>query len=110
LRIVIEHGMTKEEAKELVEPFVQSIMLAIDDAIPEEAEMAQSSTRQFPIQRSNGYPVGFVPWAVAEQAYEQYVRLGHGEQSLERLAERGGFGWSELTLLLRGRNPWGRDR
>ena len=72
--------------------------------------MAQTG-KQFPIQpdlrsKPDGYPGGFIPWAIAEQAYEQYVKLGHGSQSLERLAERHGFGWQELTQLLRGENPY----
>ncbi len=45
---------------------------------------------------------GHVPWAVAKAAYDVYSRLYGKDQSLERLAERGGFGWSELVWLLRG--------
>lgn len=67
--------------------------------------MADTEARSFPIQAQGGYPAGFVPWKIAEQAYEQYAKLGHGYQSLERLAERGGFGWVELTILLQGRDP-----
>ena len=53
--------------------------------------------REFPIQK-----VGMIPWSLAEQAYKVYAaRYGRG-QSLERLAERGGFGLAELgDLLLR---------
>ena len=47
-------------------------------------------------------PPGQVPWGIAELAYKQYVKdCGH-DQSLQRLADRGGFGWSELIRLLRG--------
>lgn len=45
---------------------------------------------------------GWVPWIVAEVAYQTYARDGHGNQSLERLAQRGGFGWGELIACLRG--------
>lgn len=43
-----------------------------------------------------------IPWAVAEIAYEEYVRSNGDRQSLERLAERGGFGRDELLHLLEG--------
>lgn len=45
---------------------------------------------------------GWVPWTVAEVAYKAYCDAGHGGQSLETLAERGGFGWFELMAGLRG--------
>ena len=41
-----------------------------------------------------------VPWSIAELAYSVYVRHGGGDQSLERLAERGGFGAAEMDKLL----------
>ena len=41
-----------------------------------------------------------VPWSIAELAYSVYVRHGGGDQSLERLAERGGFGASEMDMFL----------
>ena len=42
-----------------------------------------------------------IPWWLAEEAYQWYAnRFGNG-QSLERLAERGGFGRDELLMLLR---------
>lgn len=43
-----------------------------------------------------------VPWSVAEAAYAVYSARYGGSQSLERLAERGGFGRDELLLLLDG--------
>jgi len=42
-----------------------------------------------------------VPWWLAEIAYRHYVRLYGRAQSLERLAERGGFGRYELISLIR---------
>lgn len=43
----------------------------------------------------NEYPV---PWSIAEQAYSVYSsKYGRG-QSLERLAERGGFGHGEMDM------------
>lgn len=50
--------------------------------------------KRFPIQG-----VGSVPWAAAEQAYRAYSARYGTEQSLERLAERGGFGLAEFAVL-----------
>lgn len=40
--------------------------------------------------------IGSVPWWVAEQAYMGYASKYGDSQSLERLAERGGFGIEEM--------------
>jgi hypothetical protein len=61
--------------------------------------------RRFPIQKA-----GTVPWESAEKAYETYARLFGKSQSLERLAERGGFGVSEFCALFLGSNPAGCSR
>lgn len=50
--------------------------------------------RPFPIQDDSGQ-VAAIPWGLAEILYPAY---GRG-QTLERLAERGGFGRSELGAL-----------
>ena len=42
-----------------------------------------------------------IPWWLAEEAYARYSELYGTSQSLERLAERGGFGREELLWLLR---------
>ncbi len=68
-------------------------------------------TRPFPIQRSPGYRDGdgkiirpapsVIPWWLAEEVYRGYV-LSHGQiQSLERIAERGGFSRDEVLWYLR---------
>lgn len=49
-----------------------------------------------------------VPWWLAEIAYESYVKSGGRGQSLERLAERGGFGRYELVALIRRELEHGR--
>lgn len=54
-----------------------------------------SQLRPFPIQGG-----GAVPWWLAEVAYEHYYEQWPG-QSLERMAERGGFGVSEIVGLIR---------
>ena len=42
-----------------------------------------------------------IPWWLAEEAYAYYASRYGTSQSLERLAERGGFGREELLMLLR---------
>jgi hypothetical protein len=63
------------------------------------------SSRMFPIQGHDKIPAGQVPWYVAEKAYEYYSQLYGNDQSLERLSQRGGFGWDELVSLLRRERP-----
>jgi len=65
-------------------------------------------TRPFPIQggaRSNSPRTNdkrsTIPWWLAEEAYRCYTELYGRSQTLERLAERGGFGREELLFLLR---------
>ena len=66
----------------------------------------QDDCRPFPIQeehysRLNQGKSCTVPWWLAEIAYEDYTeRFGTG-QSLERMAERGGFSRSELIGQIR---------
>lgn len=60
-----------------------------------------SDTRQFPIQCEYGKARSFIPWWLAEIAYENYSARYGTRQSLERLAQRGGFGRDELVALLR---------
>lgn len=57
---------------------------------------------RFPIQRGGGS----IPWKAAQRAYKFYVSRFGSEQSLERLAERGGFGILEFCLLYLGLNPF----
>ena len=54
-----------------------------------------SMIKPFPIQDG-----GTIPWWLAEKAYAFYHEQWPG-QSLERLAERGGFGVRELICFLR---------
>ena len=55
----------------------------------------------FPIQGSYHEVASNIPWWLAELAYESYVRCYGNRQTLERLAERGGFGRGELVNLIR---------
>lgn len=71
-----------------------------------------NDTKPFPIQAGTPYRSqsgkmlypknSTIPWWLAEIAYEHYKTVAGvlGLQSLERLAERGGFGRNELLLLL----------
>ena len=59
------------------------------------------TAKRFPIQ---GFPLG-VPWEAAERAYETYVARCGRAQSLQRLAERGGFGLYEFAFLYLGQQP-----
>lgn len=62
--------------------------------IPCHACKGNGKERVFPIQ--GGSPI---PWAVAERAYEAYSKQYGSGQTLERLAERGGFGVGEMDRL-----------
>lgn len=56
--------------------------------------------RRFPLlQEYRGHQLSSIPWALAEKAYQCYAARYGTRQSLERLAERGGFGPSELDDL-----------
>ncbi len=50
---------------------------------------------RFPLLGNKGN-IGSIPWWVAEQAYMTYANRYGDEQSLRRLAERGGFGIEEM--------------
>ena len=57
--------------------------------------------RWFPLQSSLSRKFR-VPWRVAEKAYATYVKLYGSAQTLERIAEQGGFSSLELIMLLAG--------
>ena len=64
------------------------------------------TVKRFPILSisSTEYPWSprWIPWVIAEQAYVEYERCGHGDQSMERIAQRGGFSIDEIDKLLAG--------
>jgi hypothetical protein len=67
-----------------------------------------STPRMFQLQPANrGYPRAAaplsVPWSVADKAYGVYASRYGRSQSLERLAERGGFAVEEMDELY---PPW----
>ncbi len=61
--------------------------------------------KRFPIQQDPSGPAITIPWSVAQAAYEVYDAR-FGGQTLERLADRGGFGRLELLWLLDGATGW----
>jgi len=63
------------------------------------------SMKRFPIQGHSGAAGFDIPWAMAERAYVNYDRRYSNGQTLETLAQRGGFGWAEFVLLYCDRNP-----
>ncbi|NNC17653.1 hypothetical protein HJC22_18200 [Corallococcus exiguus] len=68
--------------------------------------MTHPTTRPFPLQlsrseRKAGLP-STIQWALAERAYADYSRRFGTSQSLELLAERGGFGVYEMDLFVPG--------
>ena len=51
-------------------------------------------------QHKDSYHAPPLPWPVAEAIWEHlYAALGHGDQSLERIAERGGFSYREIEVM-----------
>lgn len=60
--------------------------------------MSQPTDRQrperFPMQ--DGPPID---WQAAEAVYAMYADLYGRSQSLERIAQRGGFGWAEVAII-----------
>lgn len=66
-----------------------------DVPVPKEPE------RRFPILGGRGRTGEDIPWAALEPHREQAMR-NHG-QTLERLAERGGLGWSEALAVIEDR-------
>lgn len=82
----------------------------------ESVAKALKPERRFPIQGEilegrylNGgirrIPPTSVPWSDAEIAYKTYSHLFGDDHSLEKLADRSGFGLHEYVLLREGRNP-----
>ena len=65
-----------------------------------------NKNRQFPIQgETPKQQKTYIPWWLAEIAYEYYSERFGNDQSLERIAERGGFGRRELVWFIRKELP-----
>jgi hypothetical protein len=64
-----------------------------------------SEQRRAPVQgdgRIGGRPAGTVPWSTHLLAWQGYDAAGHGDQSAERIAQRGGFSYRELQCAIAG--------
>lgn len=63
-------------------------------------------TKRCPIigdyDRRKSEPYGSVPWDIAVIAHKAYVAKYGNIQSLERIAERGGFGYEEMDEFCPG--------
>lgn len=62
--------------------------------------MSKDKNRPFPIQGNGSAPGGWIPWWLAEIVYAGYSARYGTEQSLERMAERGGFCFGEVGMFL----------
>lgn len=87
------NNMTEQDDKYLREltcpPWMGPSWLRAIDALL--AERTPQPVRMFPVQR-----FGVIPWEVGQRAYEKYASMYGTDQSLERLAERGGFDVPEM--------------
>ena len=54
------------------------------------------NNKRFPMINS---PID-IDWETAEKIYDLYSKLYGTSQSLERIAERGGFGWDEVENII----------
>jgi hypothetical protein len=77
--------------------------------LPSPGEATLTDTRRAPVQSEwhkcrMVRPSGTVSWPEHQQAWQEYNKRWRGHQSAERIAERGGFGYAEITSLL-GREP-----
>lgn len=61
-------------------------------------ERVRAELKEFPLQRQprGGHGPGSVPWVVAERAWSNYASHYGTQQSVERMAQRGGFSWGEM--------------
>lgn len=65
--------------------------------------MSETSEKLAPIQgRERG---AMIPWGLHVRIWQAYASLGFGDQSAQRMAERGGFAWGEATWMLGEWNP-----
>lgn len=60
-----------------------------------------------PVQAGSRTPTS-IPWEVHVRVWQVYAALGHGSQSAQRIAERGGFGHAEVIRMLAGYQDSGR--
>jgi hypothetical protein len=103
IEICPEHPMSalKKDYEELEKE--RNILYDLVKELREEL-MKLKAEKTFPIQDGfigrKHYPRSKIPWWLAKAAYKVYAKRHGKDQTLERLAERGGFGREELLDLL----------
>jgi hypothetical protein len=70
--------------------------LAQQETIEEYKLRLDSLSRRFPMLDGPD-----IDWITAEKIYVLYSALHTNKQTLERIAERGGFGWGEVQLMVK---------
>jgi hypothetical protein len=60
-----------------------------------------NAERRAPVQSSKQHnrPIGTIAWSEHEQVWKAYAARYGRQQSAERIAERGGFGYGEIVML-----------
>lgn len=64
-------------------------------SVEPEVKVQTAEVKMFPMMQSKIY----ITWEIAEKIYDRYKKLYGDSQSLERIAERGGFGWAEVEEI-----------
>lgn len=68
-----------------------------------EQEIKRIRSKPFPIQSDRNRPApNSCPWHIAERAYSVYAAANGTSQSIERIAQRGGFSALEMDFLCPG--------
>lgn len=83
--------------------------------MPREPEAALSEREIERINARSRIPIAIapmraIPWGLHEMLWRIYADHGHGDQTAERVAERGGFSRKELGGLAVGLYTGGRGR
>lgn len=106
LMIVAENALAAAKTDPRWEGVYDKLMARVrecDKALAGQPVQITAEERRFPIQPTKGNPAPLsVPWSVAEIAYSQYRAKWRGTQTLERLAERGGFSSREMDHFYPG--------
>jgi len=70
-----------------------------DDTVVRAWVECADCVKPFPINTPSSKYKTTIPWWVAKKVYAEYSKRYGTEQSLERLAQRGGFGEKEMDDL-----------
>lgn len=65
----------------------------------------EKAHRRFPLTTG-----GSVPWLLGEEGYRTYAKFNGNDQSIERMAQRGGFAFEELACLVQGHTGYGQPQ